>query len=92
MSTYTLADMVKVILIFLHWCLDDEEYSDHVKVDVVKRIKKSKVIKVIIEMFTAGQIDALFVACEKEESDHLRLRDKAIFALLLDTGIHASEL
>lgn len=92
LSTYTLAGMIRVVKTFLNWCLDDEEYSQHVKADVVRRIKKPKVIKVIIETFTAAQIDALFTACAREESDHLRLRDRAIIALLLDTGIRATEL
>ncbi len=91
-SSYTLAGMTRVIKTFLNWCLDDEEYSKHVKADVVRRIKKPRVIKTIIETFTPVQIEALFAACAKEESDHLRLRDRAIIALLLDTGIRANEL
>src|SRR5216117_3657106 len=38
-STYTLAGYVCVIKAFLHWCLEDEEYSEFVKPIVVKRIK-----------------------------------------------------
>ena len=91
-STYTLNSQVRVILTFLNWCLDDEEYSHHVKADVVRRIKKPRVIKVIFETFNAEQIDALLAACAHEESDHLRLRDQAIIKLLLDTGIRATEL
>jgi integrase/recombinase XerD len=91
-STYTLAGYVRVILSFLNWCLDDEEYSEYVKHAVVRRIKKPKIIETIIETFTSEQIEALFAACDRQESEHLQLRDRAILSLLLDTGIRANEL
>jgi site-specific recombinase XerD len=45
-----------------------------------------------LEAFTDKQIAALFKACENEIDDRLVYRDKAIIALLVDTGIRASEL
>lgn len=92
LSSWTFANYVKCIKRFLNWCLLDEQYSEHVKAITVQRIKKPKIEETIIETFSPEQIDALFVACAKEESDHLYMRDKAILALLLDSGIRANEL
>lgn len=92
LSSRTLASEVRIIKIFLNWCLEDEEYCEYVKPIVVKRIKGVKITSDIIETFSSGQIEALFKACEKEQSEHLQIRDKAIVAVLVDTGIRASEL
>ena len=91
-STCTLASEVRIIKIFLNWCIQDEQYSQYVKPIVVSRIKKPKVTQEIIETFSPEQIDALFRACDKEESEHLQLRDRAILAVLLDCGLRATEL
>jgi integrase/recombinase XerD len=91
-SSSTLASQVRIIKIFLNWCLEDEQYGEYVKPTVVKRIKNIKVIQEIIDTFSPEQIEALFRACDKEISEHLQLRDRAIVALLVDTGIRASEL
>lgn len=91
-STYTLQGYVAAILAFLHWCLDDEEYSAFVKAATVGRIKKPKLEQTVIEIFDKAQLDALFLSCKQEYNGHLQTRDKAILSLLLDTGIRASEL
>lgn len=91
-SSSTLASEVRIIKIFLNWCLEDEEYCERVKPAVIRRIKNVKITQEIIETFSADQIEALFKACDKEESEHLQMRDRAIVAVLLDTGIRASEL
>lgn len=92
LSTYTLEGYVRVIKSFLNWCLLDEQYSLHIKALTVERIKKPQIIEVVIEPFTPDQIVAMFKACDLEESEHLRMRDRAILAMLLDTGIRANEL
>lgn len=92
MSTYTLAGYVRVIKSFLNWCLLDQEYSKQIQYSAVNRIKKPQVIKVIIEPFSPAQIKALFEACQREESEHLQLRDEAMIAILLDSGLRAEEL
>jgi|SRR5579883_3311099 len=88
----TLAGYVKVIKTFLNWCLLDEQYGESMKAIAVKRIEKPPVEKVIIQIFSPEQLDALFTACAQEESEHLQMRDRAILALLLDSGIRADEL
>lgn len=91
-STYTLAGYVRVILAFLHWCLDDEEYSEYVKPVVVKRIKLPRVVEKIIDTFSDQQVEALLHACQREQNEQLRLRDECIIQVLLTTGIRAFEL
>lgn len=91
-STYTLNGYARVIKTFLNWCLLDDQYCDHVKAIVVKRIEKPSVVETIVEAFTDEQIAAMFKACDKEESEHLQLRDRAILSVLLDSGLRASEL
>lgn len=92
LSTYTLAGYVRVIKSFLNWCLLDAQYSAGVNTVLIQRIEKPKVIETIIDVFSKEQVEALFDACAKEESEHLQIRDRAIIALLLDTGIRAHEL
>jgi integrase/recombinase XerD len=91
-SSSTLASQVRIIKVFLNWCAQDEQYSEYVKPIVVKRIKNVKVTQEIIQTFSPDQIEALFKACDLEDSEHLQIRDRAIVAVLLDTGIRASEL
>ncbi|HEY4036841.1 MAG TPA: tyrosine-type recombinase/integrase [Ktedonobacteraceae bacterium] len=91
-STYTLAGYVRVIKSFLNWCVLDDQYGQYTSSVIIQRIENPKVIEVIIETFSPEQIQSLFKSCEKEESEHLQLRDKAIIAVLLDCGLRATEL
>jgi integrase/recombinase XerD len=92
LSTYTIAGYARVIKSFLYWCLKDDQYAQYVSETIINRIEKPKIIETIIEVFTTEQIKALFKACDKEESEHLQLRDRAILAVLLDCGLRATEL
>ena len=92
LSSYTLAGYVRVIKSFLFWCLKDDQYSQYVSETIINRIEKPKIIEAIIEVFTPEQIQSLFKACDKEESEHLQVRDRAIVAVLLDCGLRATEL
>lgn len=91
-STYTLAGYVRVIKSFLNWCLLEPEYGKYTSSATIQRIENPKVIETIIETFSPEQIQALFAACDKEESEHLQMRDRAILAVLLDCGLRATEL
>lgn len=91
-STATLSRVVRVIKTFLNWCLLDEQYSQQVTATVIQRISKPRLNETIIETFTREQVEALFHACSREESEHLQIRDRAILACLLDSGIRANEL
>lgn len=92
LATSTLAGYVRVIKSFLNWCFRDDQYKHHVSSDTIARIEKPHVVEVVTETFTSDQINALFSACDKEESEHLQMRDRAILAMLFDTGVRAHEL
>jgi site-specific recombinase XerD len=91
-STYTLSRYVQSIKTFLNWYALDDQYGQYVQLVIVQRIEKPTVVETVLETFSREQINALFKACDKEESEHLQLRDKAILALLFDTGLRADEL
>lgn len=91
-STYTLKNCVRILKNFLNWCSCDPEYERQVSYIVVQRIELPTVVKVIIQPFNDEQIHALFEACDKQWDRHLQLRDRAILAVMLDTGIRAREL
>jgi len=91
-SSYTLINTAQVIKAFLNWCVCDPEYSNQVHYVTVQRIEMPSRVEVIIQPFTDEQIRDLFEACDKEADEHLQLRDRAILAVLLDTGIRAHEL
>lgn len=92
LSSHTLALYVKDIKRFLNWCLLHKQYSLHVRTITVAGIEKPKIIDIAVEVFSKKQIEALFKACENEQTEQLQLRDRAILAMLLDTGIRATEL
>ncbi len=91
-SISTQRSYTRVIKGFLRWCSKEEEFEEIVKERTVKRIEMPKVEQVLVETFTPAEIKALFAACSKANEPELRARDYAILALLLDTGIRASEL
>lgn len=92
LSTHTLVQYVKDIKRFLNWCILDDVYYEHVNATSVARIQKPKLEEFIIDVFSDEDIEAIFRACDKEVYEHLQVRDKAIVALLLDTGLRATEL
>jgi len=92
LSSYTLVGYVRVIKTFLNWCIESDEFTASVSANAVQKIKKPKIDAVIIDTFTPEQMTALFAACGQEESLHLQMRDRALLAVLIDTGVRASEL
>lgn len=92
LSSHTLAQVVKGIKRLLNWCLEDEIYSKHIQATTLKHIKKPRMEKLVYEVFSPDDIELLLQACDKERNDHLKMRDKAIVLLLLDTGVRATEL
>ncbi len=91
-STYTMAGYVRCIRVFLHWCQEDETYSQYLTDSVIRKIKLPKREQFVIETFSDAQLEALCKASDQEYNEHLRLRAKCVLGLLLCTGIRASEL
>ncbi len=88
LSTHTLHGHARTIRTFLFWCASQLYIPRSIAENIVMpRVKRS-----VIETFTPLQIRALFAACESEMTPAMQIRAKAILAVLLDTGIRASEL
>jgi integrase/recombinase XerD len=88
LSSYTLHGYAQVIKGFLAWCAKEELISER----VAKRIEMPRVEIKVIETFNEEHIKRLFAACTHELTPTLIARNKAILAVLLDTGIRAGEL
>lgn len=90
LSTHTLHKAARSIRTFLYWCAVEPQSLISVKIpeNVVMPHMKEK----IVEIFTPLEIKQLFAATEQGFTHSLRARDKAILAVLLDTGIRAGEL
>ena len=83
----TVKSYAQTVKAFLHWCIAENEYD--VSPKVTTRVAVPTVEQSVIETFTPAQIADLFDACEKQPYP---VRDKALLALLLDTGARASEV
>jgi integrase/recombinase XerD len=93
LSTHTTAGYVRALWTLLYWCLDDEEYSQYVKMQVVKGIKMPRLEQTVKGVFTDEELEALFAACSHPNKPHeYQLRDAAILSLLLDCGLRSAEL
>lgn len=90
LSSYTLHGYMRVIRTFLFWCA--EPLQGYVWIEVPRRLVMPRIEKVVIKPFSLEQIRALQRAITKNHFPILVARDKAILAVLLDTGIRANEL
>lgn len=92
LSSYTVHGHARAIRAFLNWCTQEDELEDLVSEKTTRKIKMPKIEQKVIEIFTDAEIKAFFVACDREYTDELAVRDRAILSVLLDTGIRADEL
>lgn len=90
LSTYTVNGHGRIIRTFLYWCASDPQH--YLPRTIPENLIMPKISIKIIDSFSAVQIRAFFVACEKETSSLLLARNKAIVAVLVDSGIRAMEL
>lgn len=88
LSSHTLHGHVRALKDWLNWAVREDLLDEK----VVKRIDLPKREQKVIPVFTSKQIDLLFAACERGETPEQIARDKAILAVLIDTGIRANEL
>jgi len=92
LSDYTIHGYAQVVKGFLSWCSQEEGLDQYVSEKAVARIELPKVEKKLIPTFTPDEIERLFMACTKEPTPQLVVRNRAIVAVLLDTGARVSEL
>lgn len=90
-STYTLHGYAQVLKGFLNWCAKDDDMQELVNPKALK-IEMPRVDFKVIGIFSDGHIARLYAACKREHLPKLVVRDEAIIAVLLHTGIRASEL
>ncbi|HEY7350282.1 MAG TPA: tyrosine-type recombinase/integrase [Ktedonobacterales bacterium] len=88
LSSWTLYGHVLAIKDLLNWAVREDLLDEK----IVKRIERPKRDQKVIAVFNPRQIDLLFAACEQGENQEQIARDKAILAVLIDTGIRANEL
>lgn len=90
LSSYTVSGHARTIRTFLYWCA--QEPQNYIRRNIPENLVMPKVTIKVIDSFSPQQIRAFFAACEKESSPLLIVRNKAILAVLIDTGIRAAEL
>lgn len=75
----------------MHWCIKDDLLPER----VTKKLDMPRKEVRVIPVFTPTQVNQLFKACERPRDIQypwIAERDKAIVAVLLDTGIRQAEL
>jgi integrase/recombinase XerD len=78
--------MFKMIKAFFSWC----EQEGYLKENIAKRVELPKVPKKVLEGFTVEEVQKMIDAFTYK--DYLETRNKAIIAMLSDTGLRAMEL
>jgi site-specific recombinase XerD len=83
LSTYTVHGYAQVIKGWLSWC----QAEGLVNQSAAARVDMPDVDEKVIETFTPAHVKALFAATIHAPTPTLEARDRAILALLFDTGI-----
>jgi site-specific recombinase XerD len=77
------------VKIFLSWCAAETELEVTISPTIAARVDSPRVESKVIETFSDAQIAAFFQAAE---GGPFAVRNKAILAVLVDTGARASEV
>lgn len=90
MGSQTLHGYARVIKAFLNWCVVEGLIAE----SVTRRYKMPKREQKVIQVFSDSDIRRLYEAAGQVDAVYpwFAERDKAILAVLLDTGIRANEL
>jgi site-specific recombinase XerD len=72
----------------LNYCAREDLVSEKIP----HRISMPRVTAKVIETYTPDQVRRLLAACEREVYPAMRVRDRALVSVLLDTGLRAGEL
>jgi site-specific recombinase XerD len=87
-DSHTLHGHARAIKALLHWAVREDLLDEKVP----RRIEMPRKEVKVLTIFTERQLDLLFAAAEQGDSPAHVARDKALLALLIDTGARASEL
>lgn len=88
LSPFTVRGYARAMAGFFNWCQKEGLLQKKPN----ENISLPKTPQQIKEIFTDQEMKALLKACEEHPEETLRVRDRAILLVLLDTGIRASEL
>jgi site-specific recombinase XerD len=88
LDSHTLHGHARAIRALLNWAVREELLRE----STVKRSGMPKREQKVIPTLSQRQIDSFFAACDQGETAEYAARDRAILALLLDTGMRAGEL
>lgn len=75
---------------FLHWC--QENLEEQMTPGLYKKVSIAKEEQKEIAIFSQADLKALLRAATHNENTTLRVRDRAILLLFIDTGIRLSEM
>ena len=87
--TSTVRLYAQTVKAFLAWVSSEEDFESLVSPKLARRIELPKADETVIETFSEAQLEAMLKATEKQ---FYPVRDKAILAVLIDTGCRAGEL
>jgi integrase/recombinase XerD len=73
---------------FLRWLANDGEVDEK----AVTRLDMPRIPHKVVEVFAPDQYQRLVLAADAQSIPRLQYRDKAIVAMLFDTGVRAQEL
>lgn len=88
LDSHTLHGHARVIKALLNWAIREELVCEK----VVRRLEMPKREQKVLRILSQEDIDGLFTACDQSETPEYAVRNRAILAVLLDTGIRANEL
>src|SRR5260370_18142395 len=90
METYTVHRYMEVIRTFLYWCA--QPLQRYCSVQLPRAVRLPRALQKVIQPFSGEQVKALQLAIEKDPYPIMVARNKAILAVLFDTGIRAGEV
>ncbi len=91
-TTHLVHGYARAVKVFLNWASREEGIEDHVSQRLPRRIPMPKMEEKVIETLSAEQVKRMMIACDQGDNQEMVMRDRAIVALLIDTGIRANEL
>jgi site-specific recombinase XerD len=88
LSAWGIHGFARAVRAFFHWaCNEGDIPNPFDKIEMPKLPDRWRV-----ESFTDEEIAAMFAACDRMRTEFIRQRNRTILAVLLDSGIRASEL
>jgi site-specific recombinase XerD len=89
---HTITSYGRVVKVFLRWVSGYEEFAGCIKTGIIHALAVPKLDQKTKTTLTAEEIGRLYAACKREGTHEFSVRATAIFSVLLDTGLRASEL